>query len=90
MPDLKTALLLCAVLLWTSVHYGLMAWAIRDLVRRPHVRGENKVVWGLLILIVPILGPLAYAVAAPTGSVARPSRLIVPQRRLATHDDRAA
>jgi uncharacterized membrane protein len=89
-PDLKTFLLICAVLLWAGVQYGLMAWAIRDLTRRSHVRGDNKIVWGLLILIVPILGALIYAVAAPAGPIVRPPRLIVPQRRLATHDDTAA
>lgn len=86
----QTWLLATVVILWIAAQYGLAIWALRDLWQRPRVRGDNKVLWALLILIVPILGPLAYAVAAPTGSVARPSRLIVPQRRLATHDDRAA
>lgn len=90
MPDLKTFLLICAVLLWASVQYGLMAWAIRDLMRRPRVRGGNKVMWAMLISILPILGPLIYAVAAPTSPLLHPPRLIVPQRRLATHDDTAA
>jgi hypothetical protein len=89
-PDLKTFLLICAVLLWASVQYGLMAWAIRDLMRRSQVRGDNKIVWGMVILIVPILGALIYAVAAPTSPLVHPPRLIVPQRRLATHDDPAA
>jgi hypothetical protein len=68
-PDLKTLLLICAVLLWACVQYGLMAWALRDLVRRPRVRGDNKILWGM---------------------IARTPRLIVPQRRLAAHDDTAA
>jgi hypothetical protein len=62
---------------------------MRDLMRRSRVRGENKVVWALLILIVPILGALIYAIAAPTSPLLHPPRLIVPQRRLATHDDTA-
>jgi hypothetical protein len=89
-PDLKTFLLICAVLLWASVQYGLMAWALRDLMRRARVRGDNKLLWAMLILIVPIVGPLLYAVAAPTSPLLHPPRLIVPQRRLATHDDSAA
>jgi hypothetical protein len=89
-PDLKTFLLICAVLLWAGVQYGLAAWAVRDLLRQPRVRGGNKVVWGMVILIVPILGPLVYAVAAPATPIAHPPRLIVPRRRLATHDDTAA
>lgn len=72
------------------MQYGLVIWALRDLVRRSRVRGGNKVVWGFLILIVPILGALIYVVAAPMASMARPSGLVVPRRRLATHDDRAA
>ena len=58
-------MLICAVLLWAGVQYGLMAWALRDLLRRPRVRGDNKILWGMLILIVPVIGALVYAVAAP-------------------------
>jgi hypothetical protein len=89
MPDLKTVLLLCAVLLWASVQYGLMVWAIRDLLRRSRVRGENKVVWGLLIFTIPVLGALFYAAMAPVEPLARP-RLVVPPRRMTAHDDPAA
>jgi hypothetical protein len=89
-PDLKTFLLICAVLLWAGVQYGLAIWAARDLLRRRRVRGDNKVVWMLVILIIPILGPLIYAVAAPVTPIAHPPRIVVPQRRLATHDDTAA
>jgi hypothetical protein len=89
-PDLKTVLLICAVLLWAGVQYGLMVWAVRDLMRRSRVRGNNKILWGMVILTVPIFGALIYAVAAPAGPLVRPPRLIVPQRRLAAHDDTAA
>jgi hypothetical protein len=89
-PDLKTFMLICAVLLWAGVQYGLMAWAMRDLLRRPRVRGDNKILWAMLILTVPIVGALCYAMAAPVTPLARPPRLIVPQRRLAAHDDSPA
>jgi hypothetical protein len=89
-PELEKVLLVSAVLLWGAVQYGLMLWAVRDLVRRPRVRGDNKVLWCMLILTVPIVGALAYAVAAPLGPLIRPRRLFVSPRRLATHDDRAA
>jgi hypothetical protein len=89
-PDLKTLLLICAVLLWAGVQYGLMAWAVRDLVRRPRVRGDNKILWAMLILTVPVIGALFYAAVAPMTPVARTSRLIVPQRRLEAHADTAA
>lgn len=87
MPDLQTFLLICAVLLWTGAQYGLMIWALRDLVRRPLVRGGNKIVWGMLILTIPIFGPLAYAMAAPLTTAPRPPRFVVPRRPLITHDD---
>ncbi|MFN8589978.1 MAG: PLD nuclease N-terminal domain-containing protein [Thermomicrobiales bacterium] len=90
MPDFRTSLLVLAVLLWAVVQYGLVAWALRDLVRRRQVRGGNKVVWGLLILAVPVLGALAYSVVAPVEPLARPSRLVAPPRRLIAHDDTAA
>ena len=90
MPQLETILLVTAVLLWGGVQYGLMVWAVRDLARRPRVRGENKVLWCMLILTLPIAGALIYALAAPLGPVGRPQRLIVPTRRLVTHDDTAA
>jgi hypothetical protein len=89
-PDLKTLLLICAVLLWACVQYGLMVWALRDLMQRPRVRGDNKVLWSLLILTVPVIGALFYAAVAPVTPIARAPRLIVPQRRLAAHDDTAA
>ena len=89
-PDLKTALLVCAVLLWAGVQYGLMAWAVRDLLRRPRVRGDNKLLWGLLILTVPVVGALFYAAVAPVTPMARAPRLVVPQRRLADRDESAA
>jgi hypothetical protein len=89
-PDLKTLLLICAVLLWACVQYGLMAWALRDLVQRPRVRGDNKILWGMLVLTVPVIGALFYAAVAPVTPIARTPRLIVPQRRLAAHDDTAA
>lgn len=89
-PDLKTLLLIFAVLLWAGVQYGLMAWAVRDLIGRSRVRGDNKLLWGILILTVPVIGALFYAAIAPVTPMARAPRLIVPQRRLAAHDDTAA
>jgi hypothetical protein len=87
-PDLETALLVCAVLLWLGMHYGLIVWAMRDLMRRPEVRGKNKVLWAFLILIVPVIGPIVYSIAAPVTPLVRPNR-VAAHRRLATHDDTA-
>ena len=86
-PDLQTFLLICAVLLWAGAQYGLMVWAVRDLVRRPSVRGGNKIVWGIVILTIPIFGPIAYAMIAPLTTAPSPPRFVVPRRSLMTHDD---
>jgi hypothetical protein len=67
-----------------------MYWAVRDLLRRPRVRGDNKVLWGILILTVPVIGALFYAAVGPVTPLARPPRLLAPTRRLAAHDDTAA
>ena len=88
MPDLETALLVTAVLLWLGVHYGLIVWAMRDLMRRDSVRGKNKVLWAFLILIVPVVGPIVYSIAAPVTPLVRPPRATA-NRKLVTRDDLA-
>ena len=67
-------LLIILVIIWMAAQYGLAAWALRDLLRRPRVRGENKFVWVLLILIVPVLGPVLYSSLGPTSFLPRPNR----------------
>ena len=89
-PDLKTTLLICAVVLWAVVQYGLMFWALRDLRQRRSVRGGNKVLWALFILCLPVAGALIYAAAAPTTPLAAPLRPMAPRLRLQVRDDRAA
>jgi hypothetical protein len=39
---------------------GLMIWALVDVLRRERVRGDNKVVWILVIVLVNIIGPIIY------------------------------
>lgn len=39
---------------------GLMVFALVDCVRRKRVRGDNKVVWILIIVLVNIIGPIVY------------------------------
>ncbi|MHB1317407.1 MAG: PLD nuclease N-terminal domain-containing protein [Anaerolineae bacterium] len=39
---------------------GLMAAALVDLSRRERVRGGNKLVWVLAIVLINLFGPLAY------------------------------
>ena len=68
-------LLIILVIIWMAAQYGLAAWALRDLWRRPRVRGEKKFVWALVILIVPVLGPVLYSSLGPTSFLPRPGRL---------------
>lgn len=63
-------LVLSISLLW----YGLQIHAIRDLLRRPRVRGNKKALWALLILCVPIAGALIYLSLGPTSFIPREAR----------------
>lgn len=74
-PSPHTALLLLGIVLWAAVQYGLAYWTLRDLARRPRVRGGNKVVWALVILVLPLVGALLYAWMGPTSFLPRASRL---------------
>ncbi len=40
----------------------LLVLALRDLIRRPasEVVGGNKLLWGIVVVVFEILGPLAY------------------------------
>lgn len=67
----QTTLLATGVVLWAAVQYGLAVHALRDLDRRPRVRGNNKVVWALVILGIPIAGALVYAIYGPTSFIRR-------------------
>lgn len=67
----QTWLLATVVILWIAAQYGLAIWALRDLWQRPRVRGDNKVLWALLILIVPILGPILYSSLGPASFLPR-------------------
>ena len=44
------------------IQLGLMVFALVDLVKRPKVRGDNKWVWGLVIVFINIIGPVVYLV----------------------------
>ena len=44
------------------VELGLLAFALYDLVKRKRVRGGNKWVWGIIIVVVEIFGPILYFV----------------------------
>lgn len=64
--SVQTGLLALAVIAFGGIQYTLVYGSIRDLMRRPRVRGGNKMSWALLILCLPILGALAYGWLGPT------------------------
>jgi len=66
--------LVIAVLLLAAAQYGLTIYALRDLQRRPSVRGNNKVAWGLVIITLPFVGPLLYTYMGPTSFLPRERR----------------
>jgi hypothetical protein len=39
---------------------GLLVFALVDLARRKRVRGGNKIVWILVIVLIEIIGPIIY------------------------------
>jgi len=41
------------------LEFGLLIWALLDLIRRKSVKG-NKVVWILVIVLINIIGPIVY------------------------------
>ena len=73
--------LVIAVLFVAAAQYGLTIYALRDLTRRPSVRGNNKVAWGLVILTLPFVGPLLYTYMGPTSFLPRDRQPIRPLRR---------
>ncbi len=68
---LQTAMLATLILILGAAQYALCVQAIRDLVRRPRVRGENKVLWAMVILCLPIGGAIVYNWMGPTSFIHR-------------------
>jgi hypothetical protein len=70
----QTWLLVILIAVLGLVQYALMIYTIRDLLRRPRVRGNNKVAWALVILTLPFAGALIYTVYGPTSFLPRANR----------------
>ena len=70
----QTWLLALAIVFWGVIQYALAIYTLRDLARRPRVRGDNKVVWALVILTLPLAGALLYASMGPTSFLPRAGR----------------
>jgi len=41
---------------------ALLVVALVDLIKRQKVRGDNKVLWALLIVLVNVIGPVVYLI----------------------------
>ena len=58
MTDTQILLLVLPIVV---LELGLIVFALRDLLRpERRVRGDSKLMWGILILLVGMLGPLLY------------------------------
>ena len=71
--SMQTAMLAALILMVGVAQYGLNVQALRDLSQRPRVRGDNKALWALCILCIPIVGALLYNWMGPTSFVGRPT-----------------
>jgi Phospholipase_D-nuclease N-terminal len=61
MNDSQLILLIVPILV---IQLGLIALALRDLLTpERRVRGDNKLVWGLIIVFISLIGPILYFVA---------------------------
>lgn len=61
MTDGQLLLLLTPVIL---IELGLILFALRDLLRpERHVRGNSKLLWGIVIVFISLLGPIIYLAA---------------------------
>ena len=54
---LLTLLAIVWVLIWVL--------ALVDILRRPDLRTSSKVIWAVVVLIIPIIGVIVYLVARP-------------------------
>lgn len=58
MTDGQILLLILPILV---IQIGLIVFALRDLLRPDRrVRGDSKLMWGILIVVIGLLGPILY------------------------------
>ena len=58
MSDSQLLLLLTPIIV---IQIGLIIYSLRDLLRPERtVRGDSKLIWGLLICFISLLGPILY------------------------------
>jgi hypothetical protein len=58
MSDVQILLLLLPVI---AIEIGLLVLALRDILRPDRkVRGDSKLMWGLIVVFIGLLGPILY------------------------------
>ncbi|MBE0480603.1 MAG: PLDc_N domain-containing protein [Dehalococcoidia bacterium] len=60
MNELEFGQVLLLVIPLALVQIGLLVFALYDLIKRERVRGGNKLLWGLIIVLLGFLGPILY------------------------------
>jgi hypothetical protein len=45
------------------LEFGLMIYALVDVTRRKRIKGDSRVMWILIIVLVNIIGPIVYLLA---------------------------
>lgn len=72
--DIADLAIVAGIITFGGLQYTMMFHALRDLRRRRSVRGGNKMNWAILIVCLPILGPLCYEWIGPTIKLAGSDR----------------
>ncbi len=75
----QTLALATLIVAFGAAQYTLVVQAIRDLIRRPRVRGGNKMTWALLIVCLPIAGAFLYGWMGPTSFIGHRTTAPRPQ-----------
>jgi hypothetical protein len=61
MDELKTIMGMLPFLIpLFLLEIGLLVFALLDVIKRKRVRGNNKIIWILIIVLVEIIGPIIY------------------------------
>lgn len=61
MNDLDTGQLLLLLTPVILIQLGLIVLALRDLLRPERlVRGDSKLMWGIIIVVINLIGPILY------------------------------
>jgi len=60
MNDVDWVKLLPMLIPIALLELGLLIWALLDVIRRERVKGGNKVVWILVIVLINLIGPIVY------------------------------